>query len=148
MTSPHPPERAVDARSAILPKGVVRGYAAGRPHLNRTPLFAWSGSRSRIQFHSVGRRATNYGANGTAGSVSLVPPQGLRCRLALQTSRAERNSFPRDARFQFLAESMRRFAECLVLKLLRVPLLHEQKQTTERFPHDGKCTARSAKTTA
>lgn len=55
MTSPHPPERASATLRAICLHSVVRGRATGRCVSSfRNPLFAWSGSRSRIHFHSVG----------------------------------------------------------------------------------------------
>ena len=65
MTSPHPPERASATLRAICLHSVVRGRATGRCVSSfRNPLFAWSGSRSRIHF--------------SVGCASLTRSNGLR----------------------------------------------------------------------
>ena len=108
MTSPHPPERASATLRAICLHSVVRGRATGRCVSSfRNPLFAWSGSRSRIHF-SVGCASLTR-SNGLRTAFERFPA-ARAVRTALQlTRRAERNSFSRDARFQFLAESVRLF---------------------------------------
>lgn len=92
MTSPHPPERAPDglavSRSAIFLHSVVRGRATGRcVSQNGNPLFAWSGSRSRIHFHSV-------------GCASLTRSNGLRTAFERHSrlARAVRHRFRLDTR--------------------------------------------------
>lgn len=79
-------------------------------------------------FHSVGCASLTR-SNGLRTAFERFPA-ARAVRTALQlTRRAERNSFSRDARFQFLAESVRCFRECLVFSLLTLPLLHGEQQT-------------------
>lgn len=126
MTSPHPPERASATLRAICLHSVVWGRATGRCVSSfRNPLFAWSGSRSRIHF--------------SVGCASLTRSNGLRTAFErFPAARAVRlDTRGRGVELQFsranhAAKHVARQLSNASKASVRLPPRHEVKQTTER----------------
>ena len=136
-----PPSPGARRPSVICLHSVVRGRATGRcVSQNGNPLFAWSGSRSRIHFHSVGCASLTR-SNGlrTAFERHSRLARAVRHRFRLDTRRGDlqnlcgplvRRSFPR---VKFRQEPSRGLSDRF--EALSLPAFHGPNQPWKQAKH-------------